>query len=354
MKIAVDCRMSGKSGIGAFIDGILPYLKSSGHELFCFGGNEENSCSIKTFSLREIFCFPKPLLKKINECDVYLTPYCNIPGGIKIPVYSTIHDVVFFDVKGLASPLGVFARKLFFKRAVSRSKGIFTVSYFSKSRIEKTLSCRKPVYVVYSANPEYLNKPFGNSEKIEKDNSIIFIGNIKKHKGLSCLLEALEKIYGDNEITEKPVLKIVGSQDNFRTKDETIGGRIDAMNIKYPHSIVFTGFVSDNTLQELLATSKLLIQPSLYEGFGLPPLQALTNRTNALISDIEVFKEIYRDFDVHYFKCEDSQDLYLKARELLQNMPEVKTPPDIYSFKKTAEKILDAFKKDNGVSKNTF
>ena len=54
MKIAIDCRWSEKSGIGAFFDGILPYLKKSTNELFLFGTNEI-PCAVKTFSVKEIF-----------------------------------------------------------------------------------------------------------------------------------------------------------------------------------------------------------------------------------------------------------------------------------------------------------
>ena len=179
--------MSGKSGIGTFLDEILPYLKNSGNELFLFGSKEGESCNVKTFSLKEMFLFPKELLKKINSCDVYFSPYCNIPGGIKIPVFSTIHDIVFLDVKGLCGKIGIIARKFFYKRAIKKSKEIFTVSNFSKERIEKVLKCKKKIAVVYNGLPNYMEKKCPN---VQKNNSIIFIGNIKKHKGLSVLLSA--------------------------------------------------------------------------------------------------------------------------------------------------------------------
>ena len=67
MKIAVDIRMSGKSGIGAFIDSMLPTLKA-GAEIV------QINPDIKPFSLKEMFLFPREDLKKINECDAYFTP----------------------------------------------------------------------------------------------------------------------------------------------------------------------------------------------------------------------------------------------------------------------------------------
>ena len=337
MKIAVDCRMSGKSGIGTFLDEILPYLKSSENELFLFGTKESTPCNVKTFSLKEMFLFPKELLKKINLCDVYFSPYCNIPGGIKIPVFSTIHDIVFLDVKGLCGKAGVIARKFFYKRAIRKSKEIFTVSNFSKERIEKVLKCKIKISVVYNGLPSYMEKKCSN---VKKDNSIIFIGNIKKHKGLSVLLEAFEKFYQLENIAEKPKLLIVGSQDNFRTKDNSISEKISELNSKYSNSIEFTGFVENEKLLLLLSQAKFLIQPSLYEGFGIPPLQALYCGTKAVISDIPVFKEIYDGFPVVFFESGNSNDLCEKMQRTFCDESPLGEIPEKYSYKKTASLIL--------------
>lgn len=336
MKIAIDCRWSGKSGIGAFFDGILPYLKKSTNELFLFGTNEI-PCAVKTFSVKEIFCFPRNLLKEINKCDVYFTPYCNIPGGIKIPIYTTIHDVVFLDIPKLASKLGIFVRKIFYKRAIKKSRALFTVSEFSKGRIIKTLHCKKPIFVVHNALPEYLLN-FDISQ-IKKTNSILFVGNIKKHKGLSILLDAFPSIY---EKTGAKLL-IVGSQEHFRTQDRSIETKIDDINVHTNNSIEFTGFVENERLKTVLASSRILVQPSLYEGFGRPPLEALTTGTNAVISDIEVFHEIYDDFPVIFFKSGDSADLAEKVIHAWDFPPPVAIPQK-YSFEKTANSMLEILK----------
>ncbi len=162
MKIAVDCRMTGKSGIGAFLDGILPYFVQSENSFLFLCLNDKSSenlvlkysknenveflhCATDIFSVKETFFFPKNLSKKINECDVYFSPYCNIPNGIKIPIFTTIHDVVFLDIPNLAGTLGTFIRKIFYKKAIFQSKEIFTVSNFSKNRICETLNCKKNI-----------------------------------------------------------------------------------------------------------------------------------------------------------------------------------------------------------------
>ncbi len=362
MKLAVDCRMSGKSGIGTFFDGILPYLYKDLEKLVLIGFDDSViedkknmfpnaqfiSCSVKMFSLKELFSFPRNILKEINGCDAYFTPYCNIPGGIKVPVYSTIHDVVFLDVKGLASAAGTFARKLFYKNALAKSCCIFTVSEFSRTRIREQLGCRKDMCVVYNGIPAYLESPV--EPKPEKDGSIIYIGNIKKHKGLPVLLDAYEKFLEKRAFThdEKPVLLVVGAQDNFRSSDDSAESTIERINEAHPGSIKFTGFIRDEELKVLIAKSRVLVQPSLYEGFGIPPLQALYMGTNALISDIPVFREIYDGYPVTFFESENISDLADKMDSIWNGEktgPDPREIPHKYSYETTARLILSKIAK---------
>lgn len=357
MKIVLDCRWCKKSGIGAFIDGILPYFIKSGNELLLLGleklpeeieakvSDYDKSkisflpCDVKPFSVNELFKFPKSISKIINSYDCYFSPYCNVPGGIKVPVYTTIHDIVFLDVKGLAGCAGTFARKIFYKYACIRSKAIFTVSEFSKSRIIKKLHCRKPIHVVHSSVPEFLLKE--NAIKEEKNDSIIFIGNIKKHKGLQILIPAFEKFCNQLQAEGKavPKLVIVGSKENFRTNDESITKLVEN---SASSNVEFTGFISDEELKLKLTQAKILVQPSFYEGFGLPPMQALNCGTHAIVSDIEVFKEVYEKYPVTYFKTGDIEDLSAKLYEVWnENLP-VPEFEEQYSFKKTAERIIKA------------
>ena len=97
---------------------------------------------------------------------------------------------------------------------------------------------------------------------------------------------------------------------------------------------------------EHLSSAALLVQPSLYEGFCLPPLEAMVLGTQALISDIPVLKEVYKEYPVNFFRAGDSIDLKDKILELLYNKP-VKTISlannliNIYNFNNTASIILN-------------
>jgi glycosyltransferase involved in cell wall biosynthesis len=225
----------------------------------------------------------------------------------------------------------------FYRRAFNRSKKIFTVSQFSKSRIEHYSSKKIPVIVTHSALQPYLIRK--DNAASEKKDCILFIGNIKKHKGLSCLLEAFFLARGKGL---PHTLIIVGNKDNFRSADTELAGALDSA---LKRGIAFTGQISDEQLKTLLCQAALLVQPSLYEGFGLPPLEAMTCGTQALISDIPVFKEIYGGFPVTFFNAGDSEDLSRKLLELLRDKPPLRITLDEnlankYTFQKTASIIL--------------
>lgn len=340
--------MIGSGGIGSFIHEMIPYFLEK-NECLLIGTHEQcmdfvrmNNvefcfCDVKPFSSEEIFSFPKDVLDAIHKYDFYFSPYCNIPGGIELPIFSTIHDVVFLDVKDLTGFFGRLGRKFFYQRAINFSDAIFTVSEFSKSRILANLKCKKPVSVVYNGIPKYLETPLENPPS--KKDQILFVGNIKKHKGLKTLLDACELAWSQG-FTSK--LVIVGNKDNFRTGDEETAARLESVSSQ---KIEFTGKISNESLKILYAESKFLVQPSLYEGFGIPPLEAMSQGTPALISDIPVFKEIYDGFPAEFFRAGDAEDLSKKLLDFKTEKIDISALKGKYSYKNSADKIISTIEK---------
>ncbi|MDR2398476.1 MAG: glycosyltransferase family 4 protein [Spirochaetaceae bacterium] len=350
MTITIDCRMLHESGIGVYLRECLPWFFESGNAFLLLGDGEKLAhiaanhqnveivdCTIRPFSIGELAAFPQKILKKINRTALFYSPYFNIPGGIRVPVYTTIHDIIFPDMPELTSKVGLAARMGFYRRAFRRSRKIFTVSQFSKSRIEYYSRNSVPVIVTYSAIQPHLIK-HGNVFT-DKKNTVLFIGNIKKHKGLSILLDAFLATRKEG-LDYK--LVIVGGSDKFRSRDTEFLKKLDSASTKV---VDFTGFIPQEHCTALLSSATLLVQPSLYEGFGLPPLEAMTLGTRALISDIPVFKEIYGDFPVTFFRAGDCVDLKEKLSVLLEDRdPQALVlPPHLaekYTFQKTASIIL--------------
>jgi glycosyltransferase involved in cell wall biosynthesis len=355
--------MIDASGIGVYLRECLPWFLRSENNFLLFGNKQRLNCfssnanvkiiecDIKPFSLSELFFFPVKTARQINSADLYFSPFFNIPSGVRIPVYITIHDIIFPDMPELTSKTGLAARMWFYRRAYKKSKKIFTVSEFSKSRIQRHLgtlnepvgrsfkSTEKPIIVTHSAIQPMFLEYRANVKNIQKTQTIVFVGNVKKHKGLDLLLDAF-RLAKNEGLPHR--LVVLGEKENFRTADNTVLQKIESLGSE---AVSFTGFISDERLMEYLSAAALLVQPSLYEGFCLPPLEAMVLGTHALVSDIPVLKEIYADFPVTFFRSADSSGLKEKLMELLFN----KKPPSTvltddlllkYTFEKTASTIL--------------
>jgi len=351
MTFCVDCRMIDASGIGVYLRESLPWLLQSNNNflllgnlqrLQCYSSNANVKiieCDTKPFSLKEIFFFPSKTARQINHSDLYFSPYFNIPCSVKISIFTAIHDIIFADMPELTSKLGLTARMWFYRRAYKKSKKIFTVSEFSKSRIQHHLGTKKTVIVTHSAIQPMFLAYRNNLKNIQKTQTIVFVGNIKKHKGLDLLLDAFSLAKKEG-LPHR--LVVIGSKENFRTSDNTVLQKIESLG---GEAVTFTGFITDEQVMEYLSKAALLVQPSLYEGFCLPPLEAMVLGTHALISDIPVLKEIYSGYPVTFFRNGDISDLKENITKLLINKKTSSPilPDDLllkYTFKKTASVIL--------------
>lgn len=334
MNIVIDCRYLGMSGIGRVLEGILDNLPPD-HNYYYLGKKESILKYINTNNIIEDFTNPfsfKGLFinKQINDYDLFFTPNFIVPFNIKIKTYVIIHDLIFLDVKASCNGfIDYRIKKFLLKRATKKANKIFTVSKFTKSRINYHFPrTKKEIIVAYNG----LSKSIKNYKALninvkKKDKQLIYVGNIKKHKGLATLASAMEKL-------PEYTLYIVGNKDGFRTSDNKLNEYLNNKNI------IFTGKLSDNALYTLISESTFLIQPSLYEGFGLPPLEALYLGTKPIISDIPVFKELYNNLDVVFFKVEDSYELSNKIKTSNSICQFDIKQIDEYSYKNFAIKIF--------------
>jgi glycosyltransferase involved in cell wall biosynthesis len=333
MKIAIDCRYLGKSGIGRVCRGIIDNLDYQENEYFLVGkkdalkGYDATVIEDNTdpFSKKGMLVFNKEINKK---CDVLLTPNFIIPLGIKIPVYSIIHDLIFLDLKKMTKGfIDGLIKKYLLKRCVKKSKKVFCVSEFTKSRCIHYYKKYADKFIVnYNGLSDSVLAYDKTIDKRKGD--LVFVGNVKPHKGLKTLVEALN-LLGDGY-----TLKIIGEKDNFIT-----GLNTDGMDSK---NVVFTGRLDDDKLLDEIAGAEFLIQPSESERFGIPPFEALYLGTKPIVSDIEVFREVYKDFPVDFFSCKNEVDLKEKILSANPIIPDQKEKiKGVYSYKNTAKTIVE-------------
>lgn len=335
MRIAIDCRYLGLSGIGRFLESILDEFDFNSNEFILIGKKEYiekyKNCRYiydtnSPFSMKGLLKINKD---EINKCDVFFTPNFIIPFGIKIRIVSMLHDIIFLDHKEWnKNMIDTFEKKYLLKRGLKKSDKVFTVSNFSKNRIIHYYpKFKNKIEFHYPGVSAKFYNSFDNSQK---EDYIIYVGNVKKSKGLITLLKAMDYIKNSNL-----KLYIVGNNKNFRNVDKSIDSYLENKNVK------FSGRISDDELIDLVKHAKFLIQPSFYEGFGSTPIEAINLGTRPIISNIEVFREVYQDTCAIFFDVNDYKDL---ADKILNSDYKFEFDPSInekYNYKNYANIIYN-------------
>jgi len=202
--------------------------------------------------------------------------------------FVTVHDLIpltaYWD--------GSKAKASFFRslvsRAVRKADRIIAVSETTKSQLVTMFPRSKDkTVVIYESYEERLGRIASTLDKPSVDGSyFLYVGNRKRHKNLGRVIEALSKIDGKN------IKFVIAGQKDGAGPDE-IETQVKELNLE--NRVLFFVNPSDEVLALLYKGARFLIQPSLTEGFGLPPLEALSLGTPVLLSDIPVFREIYED-----------------------------------------------------------
>lgn len=214
----------------------------------------------------------------------------------------TVHDLAHLALpeinKGMLKRL--YANGMF--RVVCRKADqIACVSRFTIAELRKyvpSVDARK-IHLVYNGVDEsWYHIPL--APRLHPRPYLIFVGNIKPHKNLAFLVRAFQQVADLIPYD----LVLVGKKDGFLTGDHNIGNLVKG----WEQRIHFTGWVTDEQLQQYVAQSEAMVFPSLYEGFGLPPLEAMAAGRRVLVSDIPVMREVCGDA-AWYFDPYDEQSL---------------------------------------------
>lgn len=335
MNIAIDCRYIGKSGIGRVCRGLLEgldfsankyYLIGKREQLGCFAGAEIIEDETEPYSAGGLLKFNK---KRINrECDCLIIPNFLVPFGIKIPVHTVIHDLIFLDIKITCRNFADRAiKKYLLKRCIKKSATAACVSAFTLSRCRHYYKKRADkCYVAYQGLSQSLAEyTASRTLPAAKQDKIVFVGNVKPHKGLKTLLEAFEK-------TQGLTLRIIGERENFLT-----GLDIDEGGFE---KVEFTGRLPDEEMFGEVASAKYLVLPSQYEGFGIPPLEAICLGTQPIVSDIPVFREVYDGLPAVFFNGAEELAALMERPPARITGDDVKRLRERYDYKRFADAVL--------------
>lgn len=239
-----------------------------------------------------------PNILNNKDIELYHVPQngVGIPLDKKCPFVITLHDVIPYKMPETVSDryLRIFNEKL--PSIVSLCDGIITVSNFSKDDIAKAFNFpSNKIYVTYLA-AENIYKPLNKkiSKEIIKNNYgisgdfILYIGGFSPRKNILGLLNAFEKLLSRTSKNLK--LVIAGtkgkSYKNYKNRAE---------KLHIENNVIFPGFIPINHMPYLYNSAKLFVYLSLYEGFGLPPIEAMACGIPVVASNVTSLPEILKD-----------------------------------------------------------
>ncbi|MBX4266154.1 glycosyltransferase family 4 protein [Clostridium estertheticum] len=237
-----------------------------------------------------------PLLDK--SIDIYHVPQNGIglPISKDCPFVITLHDIIPYKMPDTVGDqyLKIFNEKL--PKIIPMCDGIITVSEYSKEDIIKAFNFpREKIYVTYLAS-EDIYKPYDKTFSksiVEKNYSIkgdyiLYIGGFSPRKNILGLLDSFSMLLP--RLKKDIKLVIAGSKGKSY---DIYKKRAQALHID--DKVVFPGFISMNHIPFMYNACELFVYPSFYEGFGLPPIEAMACGIPVITSNVTSIPEIVKD-----------------------------------------------------------
>jgi glycosyltransferase involved in cell wall biosynthesis len=310
VRIAIDARKLHDYGIGTYVRNLIHWLGQLGGDdtyvVLCqradvafvrtlgpqFEALEERA---PNYSVREQVTVPLALTRA--RVDLFHAPHYVVSPLTRCPFVVTIHDCIHLRFpEYLPNRLAHAYARTMMRGSARRSRRVLTVSEASKQDILHYLRVpAEKVEVIYNGLDERLATPPTADEMARvrarfqlESPFILYTGNIKPHKNVDRLIEAYS------------ILRRRGFHD---TRLLIIGDDVS----KYPNlrrlvhrfqlhqHVRFLGFVPDATLSALYRLASVFVFPSLYEGFGLPPLEAMAAGAPVITSNVSSLPEVVDD-----------------------------------------------------------
>lgn len=323
MKIAFDAQllMKGeKTGIGWCAENILkkmPQYYKHDYQLDCFTlgystkqlenvekysqlGYQINKCTwfydVLYRMIWNFFSVPYSLFFG-NSADITMFFNYVIPPGVKGKKITIIHDMAY---KAYPDTVRKRTRNLLnisLQKSCKRADKIITVSEFSKQEIIKYLGVEEDKIVVMPNgvdfslyHPNYCYKDIikvKGKYKIDTD-YFLYLGTLEPRKNIERLIHAYSQL--KSELPDVPKLVIAGKKGwMYESIFETV------KSLKMEKNVIFVGYVEEKDAPILIKGAEIFLFPSIYEGFGMPPIEAMACGTPVVVSNVSSLPEVVGD-----------------------------------------------------------
>lgn len=340
MKIGIDCRMysANFTGIGRYTHELiknileLNHKLKSPHQITLFFNNPEYKnfhtihpikkvlVNAKHYSLAEQTRFLRLLNKE--KCDIVHFPHFNVPLLYNKPFVVTIHDLTLslFPGKKMTKWYHRLAYHLTIRHAIKKSKKIIAVSNNTKSDILKHFKVHPDkIQVIHNGinkgfvllNDPKEAEPTLNKHNIQKQ-FLLYTGVWRSHKNLPRLIRAFHILKNKKSLDLQ--LVITGKPDpSYPEVPDTV------KELKLEKDVIFPGLVPEQELLHLYNAAFIFVFPSLYEGFGLPPLESMRCGTPVVASNSSSIPEVCGEENALYFDPYDTSDIASKIETLYKD-----------------------------------
>ncbi len=275
--------------------------------------------------------------------DVLFCPAHYIPRFSSVKTVVTIHDVAYFYYPEEFLKKDLYKLKNWTSYALNRSSKVIAVSENTKKDIIK-------FYETPEQKIEVIHNGFNITSSVETPEEVklptspylLYVGTLQPRKNVVKLIEAFSSLKKEHADLK---LYLVGKKGWLY---DEIYVRVTQLNLQ--DDVVFTGYVTDGEKNALYKHAQAYVLPSLYEGFGNPPLEAMSAGCPAIVSNNSSLPEVCGDACV-YFDPNDTIDMAKKIDEVLSNnelraslkakgLQRVKE----FSWKKCADETLNVLK----------
>lgn len=252
------------------------------------------------------------LLKVMNSINADYYLFLSFTSPIffnKNKIINAIHDLTCWDCPDSISRKMEWYYRITYHEAVKKSWKIVTVSKFSQNRIcEKYKLSQEKIPIIYDGLTEIFKEKTHTIQDLQKkykipQKYILSLSTLEPRKNLQLLLRAYAELLKEGE--NLPDLVLAGRKG---WKLEEIFGNISE-NVK--SKVHFTGFVDDIDLPQLYKQAELFVFPSKYEGFGLPIIEAMSQKTMVLSSNAASLPEVVQNAGI-LFESDNVRDLKSK------------------------------------------
>lgn len=316
MRVAIDIRRVGDFGIGTYTRNIVRALARLDDEPdYLLIGRaaqfEEFGKLPKNFQLLDYRAEPGsfrthfhlPAVLAQRGVDILHMPWFYAPVVVPCRLVITVHDLAELAFRATAAGAAIVqaGRRHFARRALVNASRIISVSQSARRELARGFSIpESKIEVIYNALDErFLNEPYPDDEiRILERHAIhypfvLYAGNIRPHKNLARLIEAFAvakaELRGNPEFDHLKLL-LIGDE---LTKHPDL--RRAVVRTRVREDVRFLGFVPHPVLRVLYKHARAFLFPSLYEGFGLPPLEAMAHGTPVLTSNVSSLPEVFGD-----------------------------------------------------------